>query len=78
VKVDPQTGLLRPTHGVSVYDRPDNLDRFGGAHQVTAIPPNLKVIQRGRDSHHFEIVPTVPMTMAEYKEALRQVVLVPV
>jgi hypothetical protein len=78
VKVDAQTGLLRTTHGVSVYDRPDNLDRFGGAHQVTSLPGNLKVIQRGRDSHHFELVPAVPMTMTEYEEALHQVVLVPV
>jgi len=31
VRIDPATGLVRTTHGVSVYDRPDNLDRFGGA-----------------------------------------------
>ena len=78
VKVDPRTGLLRTTHGVSVYDRPDNLGRFGGAHQVTSVPPNLQIVQRGRDPHHYEIVPTIPMTLPEYEEALRQIVLIPV
>jgi hypothetical protein len=78
VRVDPNTGLLRTTHGISVYDRPDNLDRFGGAYQVTAVPDTLKVIQRGRDPHHYEIVPAVPMTLDEYEAALSLIVLVPV
>jgi len=78
VRVDPVTGLLRTTHGVSVFDRPDGLDRFGGAHRLEGLPESLHVIQRGRDAHHFEIVPAVPMTRAEYEEALRQINLVSV
>jgi len=58
-----------------VFDRPDNLDRFGGAYEVTALPDKLRIIQRGRDPHHFEIVPAAPMSPAEYEEALRQIVL---
>jgi hypothetical protein len=75
VRTDLATGLLRTTHGVSVYDRPDGLDRFGGVYRVGSLPATLKVVQRGRDPHHFEIVPAHPMTFAEYEDALRQVTL---
>lgn len=77
VREDPDTGLLKCTHGVSVFDRPDNLDRFGGAYRVTNIPAELKVIQRGRDRTHFEIVPAMPMTFIDYEKALLEIVLVP-
>jgi hypothetical protein len=78
VRTDPVTGLLQPTHGISVFNRPDHLDRFGGAHRVTSLPVELRIIQRGRDPSHFEIVPAYPMTLAEYEEALSKIVLVPV
>jgi hypothetical protein len=78
VRLDRATGLVQPTHGVSVFDRPDNLDRFGGAYKVAAVPEELRIIQRGRDPHHFEIVPAHPMTLAQYEEALNKVVLVAV
>ena len=78
VKTDPATGLLRTTHGVSVFDRPDNLGRFGGAYRLTNLPGELQIVQRGRDPHHHEIVPARPMTMSEYEEALSRIVLVPV
>lgn len=76
IRIDPSTGLLRTTPGVSVFDRPDNLDRFGGAHRIIAVPNDLRIIQRGRDPHHFEIVPAGPMTIAEYELALSRIVLV--
>lgn len=75
VRIDPATGFLRTTHGISVYDQTDNLDRFGGAYEVMTIPDTLRIIQRGRDSHHFEIVPAIPMALAEYENALQQIVL---
>jgi hypothetical protein len=75
VRFDPTTGLLKTTRGISVYDRPDNLDRFGGAHRVTNIPDSLRIIQHGRDPRHFEIVPARPMTLAEYEKALNELVL---
>ena len=78
IRIDPVTRLLRTTHGVSVYDRPDNLDRFGGAYRVTAVPESLRIVQRGRDPHHHEIVPALPMSLAEYENALNQIVLVAV
>jgi hypothetical protein len=76
VRIDPRTGLLRPDRGVSVSSRRDGLDRFGGAHQVTRIPPELTIVQVGRNPNHFEIVPVRPMTFAEYEQALGKTVLV--
>lgn len=76
VKVDPITGLLQPTHGISVFDRPDNLDRFGGAYRIANLPEALTIIQRGRDPGHHEIVPSRPMSPADYEDALSRIVLV--
>lgn len=75
MRFDRTSGLLRPTRGVSVSDRPDGLDRFGGAYRVHGIPDTLKVVQSGQDPHHFEIVPAQPMTFAEYEDALRRIAL---
>ena len=77
VKLDPATGLLQATHGISAFNRPDHLDRFGGAYRVTGVPEELTILQRGRDPRHFEIVPARPMTFAEYEAALGKIVLIP-
>lgn len=76
VKLDRASGLVQPTHGISVFSRPDHLDRFGGAYRLTNLPEALSIIQRGRDPTHFEIVPAYPMTLAEYELALSKIVLV--
>jgi hypothetical protein len=73
---DPKTGLLRTDRGVSVFDKPDNLDRFGGAYLVTQLPPTLHIVQVGRNLHHHEIAPVNPMGQAEYEQALSLIVLV--
>jgi hypothetical protein len=78
VQIDPTTGLVQPTRGISVFNQPDNLGRFGGAYRVTNLLPNLHIIQRGRDPTHFEIVPLSPMSLLEYQEALSKIVLIPV
>jgi hypothetical protein len=77
VRIDPVTGLLDPGYGVSVRDRPDGLEKYGGAYRVAQLPPELRIIQRGLRPFHYEIVPVQPMTLAEYIEALNKVVLVP-
>jgi hypothetical protein len=61
-----------------VFSRPDHLERFEGAHQLTNVPEVLSIIQCGRDPTHFEVVPAYPMTLAEYEMALSKIVLVPV
>jgi hypothetical protein len=78
IRIDRATGLVKPTRGVSVYDRPDNLERFGGAHRVTNVPENLRIVQVGPDPTHFEIVPAHPMPLAEYEAVLDKIILVPV
>lgn len=78
VRIDPATGLVRTTHGVSVFDRPEGLEKFGGAHEVTQLPDTLRIVQRGRDSHHHEIVAATPMTQDEYEAELAKIVLVPI
>ena len=76
VTIDRATGLVLPVHGVSVSDRPDGLDRFGGAFRVTQVPVELSIVRTGRNLHHFEIVPVRPMTMREYEQALAKIVLI--
>jgi hypothetical protein len=78
VAVDAATGLLRPDRGVSVESVPDGLERFGGAFEVTQVPPSLHFVKQGRRPTHFELAPAYPMTRDEYEAALSQVVLVPV
>jgi hypothetical protein len=41
------------------------------------MPPELMIVQVGRDPTHFEIVPVSPMTLDEYDQALAKIVLVP-
>lgn len=78
VRRNSATGQLLPSRGVSVSSRPDNLGRFGGAHQVTNVPPELQIVQVGKDPTHYEIAPAYAMTMEEYEEALAKIVLIPV
>lgn len=78
VKIDRATGLVQTDRGVSVFDSPDNLDRFGGAFLLTNVPESLRIIQHGRDPAHHEIVPVSPMTMDDYEAALNSIVLVKV
>jgi hypothetical protein len=75
VKIDSQTGQLRTGYGISVYDNPARVARFGGAFRLDGIPEGLKVIQRGRDPEHFEVGPAYPMTLDEYADLLAQVTL---
>jgi hypothetical protein len=75
VIVDPASGMLRTDRGISLFDDPARVERFGGAYEVASIPDALKVQQRGRDSGHYELMPAVPMTFEEYVALLGQVVL---
>jgi hypothetical protein len=75
VLVDRETNLLRTDRGVSVFDDPTLVERFGGAYRVEFIPEGLRVQQRGRDPRHYEIMPAEPMTFERYTELLQQVIL---
>jgi hypothetical protein len=68
-RIDKPTGLVKTTHGPSLDVNPSNVQRFGGAYRIRSIPPELKIIQRGR-IEHFEIVPRKPMTLDEFQRLL--------
>jgi hypothetical protein len=66
-------GMVRPTHGVSINTDPAKVERFGGAQQVKSLPEGLKIIQRGKDPHHYEIVPTQPIRPEQFQQLLNRV-----
>jgi hypothetical protein len=70
--------MVLPRRGISVYTRPDGLDRFGGAHEVGVIPEGVRIVQVGKDPFHHEIIPAEPMPFDAYVELLNQIPLVPV
>jgi hypothetical protein len=67
-------GLVKTTHGVSLSTNAAKLERFGGARRIKALPEGLKIIQRGADPSHYEIVPTFPMTLEQFQNLLNLIV----
>ncbi|WP_260432614.1 RHS repeat domain-containing protein, partial [Burkholderia sp. Bp9140] len=66
-------GNVQPTHGVSVFDNPESCSCRGFVpHEVDpeSVSEDLKIIQRGKDPAHFEIIPANPMAEDDYKSAL--------
>jgi RHS repeat-associated protein len=69
-------GQVQPTHGVSVFDNPTSVSSKGFTpHEIdpASVPDSLRIIQRGKDPTHFEIVPKEPMTEADYRDALAKI-----
>jgi RHS repeat-associated protein len=59
-KVDQATGFVKDSHGVSVFDNPLSVSSKGYVPYPVdraSIPESLRIIQRGNDPRHFEIVP---------------------
>jgi hypothetical protein len=73
VIIDRETKLLATSRGLSIFDRPEGLDRYGGAFEVGPIPMSLRIVKTGRNPHHFEIAPDYPMTFAEYEAELTKI-----
>lgn len=76
--MDPQTGFVRDTHGVSVFDNPQSVSSKGFVpHRVDqgSVPDSLRVIQRGQDPHHYEIVPRpgASLTPEQFARCLSQI-----
>ena len=76
VKIDPETGLVKTTHGVSVNVNPNAVSNFGGAYKIVNLPDGLNIVQRGLDLMHFEIVPTYPMTLEAFQILLDMIDLI--
>jgi len=75
VIINRKSGLILPGRGVSVSDRPDDLDSFGGAYEVGPIPGTLEIVNAGRSPHHFEIAPAQAMTFEQYEAELAKITL---
>ncbi len=75
-KVDPESGLVKPTHGVSVFDNAESVASKGFTpHKIdeATIPESLHIKQRGADPHHFEIMPKEPMSPEKFREDLKKI-----
>lgn len=66
-------GMVKSTHGVSCNLSAAGLGKFGGANRIKKIPEGLKVIQRGKDPDHLEIVPREPMSPERFQQLLDQI-----
>ncbi|MBI3511836.1 MAG: hypothetical protein HY064_14335 [Bacteroidetes bacterium] len=73
IKVDPSTNLVKTTHGLSVDINPNSISKFGGAYEIKSIPDGLKIIQRGKNPEHFEIVPAYEMPEATFQSLLDKI-----
>jgi hypothetical protein len=77
IQVDTATGLVKLTHGLSLDLDAAAMQKFGGAFRVESIPPELRIVQRGRRMGHFEIVARQPMTPDRFQELANQIRLTP-
>ena len=59
-RTDPDTGLVKPTHGVSVFDNPESVVSKGYVPyevDLSTVQKGLQIAQRGLDPAHYEIMP---------------------
>ena len=49
----------------------------GVPHKVIDIPEGLRIVQRGLNPLHYEIIPTINMSFNEYKSLLAKIIAVP-
>jgi hypothetical protein len=77
IQVDEISGFVKPTHGLSLDLDATALQRFGGAFLVESIPPELRIVQRGKRLGHFEIVSRQAVTPERFQELVNQVKLIP-
>jgi len=79
-KIDNDTGLVKNTHGVSVFDNAESVSSKGFVpHEVdlSTVPESLKIEQRGKDPKHFEIMPKEPMTSDAFKSDQAKIRVIP-
>jgi len=75
-RIDKATGQVKTTHGVSVFDNPTSVSSKGfDPHKIdmSTVSDDLKIIQRGNDPKHYEIVPSRPMSVEDYQAALSKI-----
>lgn len=75
-KIDKATGLVKNTHGVSVFDNKESVSKNGFTpHEVdlNTLSNKLKIKQRGNDPKHYEIMPKENMSLDDYKKELSKI-----
>ncbi|WP_369371824.1 RHS repeat-associated core domain-containing protein [Promicromonospora sp. Populi] len=77
-KVDSETGFVRSTHGVSVFDNPQSVSSKNFVpHRIdlSTVPSELNIIQRGKDPRHYEIVPRpgINLTPQQFSACLSRI-----
>ncbi|GED68496.1 hypothetical protein BRE01_21980 [Brevibacillus reuszeri] len=77
IKIDPKTGMVKTTHGVSLDVNPDTVSKFGGACRIDSLPDGLRIIQRGSRAEHYEIVPAYNMPLDQFQKLLNQIIVSP-
>jgi hypothetical protein len=75
IRIDPNTGLVKPGYGISLNSDPDSLAQFGGAYEIdqSTVPPELEIKQIGSRPGHYELTAREPMTPGRYNELASQV-----
>ena len=72
VKVDLETGLVRPGRGISLDTDRSQLSRFDSLRPIRSLPEGLLIRQVGRPTH-YEIIPGEPMTLDRYKDLIESI-----
>lgn len=75
VKINSINGLITTKNGISLYSTASKVLRFGRAYKIEYIPKGLKIIQKGKDLTHFEIVPTKEITFERFQSLLNQIII---
>jgi hypothetical protein len=78
IQIDRATGLVKPTHGLSLDLDARLMQKFGGAFRVESIPRELRIVQRGSRLGHIEVVARQAMTPERFQELADQIRLTPV
>ncbi len=72
IKIDAD-GFVADIRGISVNTDASSLGKFGGANQITSLPDTLKIIQRGDNPNHYEIVPNGNLTPKQFQAELEKI-----
>lgn len=73
IRINRETGKVRTSHGISVNVNAQALRRFGGAYRIDSLPEGLRIIQRGQNPEHFEIVPSHEMPRQDFQDLLNRI-----
>lgn len=68
--------MVKTSHGLFVFDNPNSVISKGFIPNEIledSVPDTLKIIQRGSEPKHYEIVPKKTMSVEQYKKELSKI-----